>query len=297
MKKLCLIIYTLSLLITGCTHIHQYCAFDEINTKTKGKKAKIVLMDEQELIGKNVYIDPDFTFWTDPDKENKQSVITSEVNSIILKNKLCGAIYGAPIGGLLGATMGTIGGLTEDEWGTEEALYISRTVGTLLLAGILGSILSIPGVLVGAAAGCTDKFIINVKEDIIKEMERKSEIEKIITKDTKEGFLFNVELSAPLIANSTIILKAPPHAIKNILERELSSKGFVVVSEGYADYILHFSYILDKNNRLIGFTINIINSSTDKIVGVANFQSDPNREISVFDIIKEFVNQLCKDME
>ncbi len=111
----------------------------------------------------------------------------------------------------------------------------------------------------------------------------------------KRTFIFNIELSAPLIPNSKINLEVSPPAIKNLIEHELSSKGFVVVSEGEVDYIIRFLQSLDKNNRLIGFTLNIINSSTDKIVGVANFQSDQMEEIYITDVIKEFVNQLCQD--
>ena len=281
---LCFIIVTLSVLTTSCTHIRHYSTFDEINTITKGKNANITLINEKDLIGKGIYIAPDSTFWLDPNTGNKQSIITSEVSSIVFKKRVQGAAEGLFLGLLGGVTAGILIGWASfdkpDIWfGSAKE---SATFGGFVL-GCFGGLLGIP---IGAIVGSKDKFI-------IKEME----IEKIKTKVKKEKFLFNVELSAPIIPNSTIKLEAPPHAIQNLLEHELSSKGFVVVSEGDADYILRFIYSVDKNNRLIGFTLHIVNSSTDKIVGVANFQSEHIEEIYIIDIIKEFVNQLCPNMK
>ena len=290
MKILCFIFIVLSVLTTSCTHIRHYSTFDEINSKTKDKKAKIILKDEQELMGKDVYITPDSTFWIDPDKGNKQSVITFDISSIVISYRLRGTLKGLGIGLSCGAIIGMLAGLN-----------VPFGFMIPLVTAPIGAIF---GTVIGLGVGDNDKYIIDYKEEIIKEMEKDMEIEKIKTnyfkyfpKVKKEEFLFNVDLSAPLIPNSTIKLKVPPHAIQNILEHELSSKGFVVVSEGDADYKLCFLYSEDENKRAIGFTSYVINLSTDKIVGVANFQNDPYKEISITEIIKEFVNQLCQNIK
>jgi hypothetical protein len=37
--------------------------------------------------------------------------------------------------------------------------------------------------------------------------------------------------------------------------------------------------------------------ATDKIVGVANYRSNPYKETSITEIIKEFINQLYPEMK
>jgi hypothetical protein len=153
----------------------------------------------------------------------------------------------------------------------------------------------VAGIVVIGATGTS--LIISALYDIFTAPSSARKYNRPSIGNDKRPFIFNVELSAPLIPNSKIKLEVTPTAIHNILERELFSKGFVVVSEGDADYILRFLQSIDKNNRLIGFTLHIINSSTDKIIGVANFQSEHMEEIYITDIIKEFINQLCPNMK
>ncbi len=262
MKKLCLIIYTLSLLIPGCTHIHKYSTFDELNSKTKGKEAKITLINEQELIGKDIYISSDSTFWIDPDRENKKSIITPEVSSIFIKDRTRGAIAGLGLGLLGGAAVGCL----YRGWFWPIVNAITTGIGGLL------------GFSYGLIVGVNDKFIIN----------------------PKGKYSYNFELSTPITPNSIIKLEISPHdalSIQKILEHELSLKGLNVVSEGQADHVIYFSYSINKQQKLIGFTANIVNSSTGRIAGFADFQNVPYREIIITEIIKEFVNQLCKDMK
>ena len=82
----------------------------------------------------------------------------------------------------------------------------------------------------------------------------------------------------------------------------MSLKGFDVVLEGYAgypDYTMRFSYSINEQKRLSVFKATVYSMATDKIVGVANFQSDPYRKIIITEteIIKEFVNQLYTNMQ
>lgn len=279
MKKLCLIIYTLSLLITGCTHTCKYSTLGELNSKIKDKEAIIVLKDEQELIGKDIKISPDSTFWIDQDTENNKSMITSDISSIITKNRGQGAIEGLGLGILCGGVIGAaIGyGSGDDPYQWDQPIRFTAEDKALILGVGLGGIAGLLGMLSGAAAGSNDKFIINKQYEKIKPI--------------------SLELSAPLIPNSKINLEVSPPAFQNVYERELSSRGFLVVSEGDADYKFRFSYMADKPKGVLTLTLRIINLSTDKIVGVANFKSDHMEEIYITDIIKEFVNQLCSDMK
>lgn len=274
MKMLCFIIYTLSVLTTSCTHIRHYSTFDEINTITKDKNAKITLKNEQDLIGNGIYIAPDSTFWLDPNTGNKKSIITSEVSSIVLKNRGRGALEGLGLGLLGGAAIGALIGLSI---GAEPGDVLFTTKDIALIGGIFGGgIGGLLGLLRGSVVGSNDKFIIDYKEK------------------------FDVDLSSPLVPNSIIKLEVPSSdvlSVKNLLESELSSKGFNIVSEGQADYILRFLYDVDKNNRLTAFKVYVINSSTEKIEGVAYFPSEPTGEIIINDLIKEFVNQLCPNMK
>jgi hypothetical protein len=265
-------------LITGCTHIRKYSTFDEINTKTKDKNAKITLISEQNLIGKDIYIAPDSTFWLNPNTKNKQSIITSEVSSIAFKNSWRGKLDGLLLGFLGGAVIGvTIGYLQgDDDPGMMMGLNaeLKAVLGGIGLGGI-GGLLGIP---IGTIIGSNDKFIIENREKIS---------------------IFNVDLSSPLTSNSVIKLEVTPHdilSIKNILEYELSSKGFDI-TEGFANYTIRFSYSINDKKRLRVFKATIYSMATDKIVGVANYRSNPYKETSITEIIKEFINQLYPEMK
>ena len=273
MKMLCFIIVTLSVLTTSCTHIRQYSTFDEINTRTKGKNAKITLINEQDLIGRGIYITPDSTFWIDPNTSYKKSIITQAVSSIVINNRGRGTLEGLGLGLLGGIATGVSIGLLS---GYEPGDIFTAEMKALLLGIGLGGIGGLLGLPIGTAVGSKDKFIIDYKEK------------------------FNVDLSSPLVPNSIIKLEVPPNdvlSVKNLLESELSSKGFNIVSEGQADYILRFLYIVDKNQILTEFKVYVINSSNEKIEGVVYFPSEPTGDIKINELIKEFINQLCPNIK
>lgn len=163
---------------------------------------------------------------------------------------------------------------------------------------LLGTILGACAWVIPAPIGATIGFNLTRKYKTPMETQR-YKVAEVKEKKGKE-FISDVKLSEPLTPNSIIKLEVSPNDILSIRDRltnELSLKGFNIVIEGQADYILRFLYSVDKNKRLIGFTAYIVNSSTGKIVGVANFQYDPYRGISITEIIKEFVNQLCPNMK
>ena len=300
MKMLCFIIYTLSILTTSCTHIRKYSTFDELNSKIKDKKAKIVLRDEQELIGKDVYIAPDSTFWLDPDKGNKQSINTSEVNSIILKNRIGGATDGAIIGGIIGSSIGIILGLTSPLCEPSEAFFVpchNRLDLIFFSVEILGFPLILIGSLLGLAGGSKDKYIIDHKEEIIEERERDVDMEK------EYEYNIDVKIYNPIAPNSTVKLEAPHDDIlsmKQIIEQGLSSKGFDVVSKEPSDYIMryHYNYYsINRQKRFAGFTAYVINSSTNKADVTANFIKKPKEKIVIQDVVNELIDKLFSDMK
>ncbi len=301
MKKLCLIIYTLSLLFTGCTHICKYSTLGELNNKIKDKEAKITLINELDLIGKDINIYTDSTFWLDPNTENKQSIITSEVSSIITKSRWQGVLEGLGLGLLGGAAIGAIIGFESYE-GPD--LLVGSPAGAALFVGffcgILGGLLGIP---IGAIVGSKDEFIINRKDETTFPQGEEIKEEKTIPFQREEfvkNLIFYFSLSNPIKPNSSIKLEISPHddvlSIQNILERELSLKGYNVVSEGYVDYTLYFSYNVNEQQKLIGFKAHIINSSTGEIECYSKF-NETTEEITPNDLIKEFVNQLFPEMK
>lgn len=88
-----LIVVSLILLV-GCSHICQFSHYDEINARTKGKDANLLLLNGTNIKGNDILMTADSTYWFQQPMNIKQSVSTSEVHKLILVNRGRGAWYG-----------------------------------------------------------------------------------------------------------------------------------------------------------------------------------------------------------
>jgi len=166
MKRRCFVIIVLVIFTSSCTHIREYSTFDDINTATRDKKTEITLSDDQSLIVDRLQITPDSTFWRNPSGGNTESVPTSEVKSVVVRNRGRGALEGFGLGTLIGFGVGVLIGLISgDDPGAGAGRIFSFTAEEK--AGMFGILLGVPGgllgLLAGASTGSKDKFIIEDK--------------------------------------------------------------------------------------------------------------------------------------
>ena len=161
-----------SLFLVGCTHIHQVSNYDEINSLTKGKLAKLklsqnVFMQNNNkygvyVKGKDILITPDSTYWIEPRKGIKQVVPTSQVLELVIVNRRRGAweglrgflVAGVVLGGILFADGDDPPGIFS--FSAEEKFVFGNVVGI-----VYGVVLGLP---IGAAKGSKDVYILHSKD-------------------------------------------------------------------------------------------------------------------------------------
>lgn len=310
MKKLCLVIYTISILITGCTHVREYSTLDELNRDVAGKKGKIVLQNEKEIDGEILKISSDSTCWIESKKGTRDSLNISYIKSLYTKSRGRGFLEGIGGGFLLGAGIGAgIGAILGYSIGPINGFY-QMSSGECMVTGafLIGIPFSLIGSLFGLTAGSKDKYVIGPEYEIGKMKELDMDIEDDITdkrlnilskeagaKEEEDISLSEFELFQQNILVDKIKLKVPANDIltlEEILKDRLTSNGFNVVSEGDADYILRFYYGVDENKNLIGYKTIIINQESRNIVKEIEYQVKPDEEVAIDSLITELVNQL-----
>ncbi|NQT24007.1 hypothetical protein HQ585_01495 [candidate division KSB1 bacterium] len=155
-----LLIIALVISITQCTHLKNFSTLDEVNEAIAGKKATLTLFDKEKIVGKDVQVFPDSTVWSDSKLNKKQSIATSEINHIILRNHLRGALEGLWKGALIPGGIGFVIGLSD---GDDTSGFWRMTAGEKALMGfvLFGAPGAVLGSLFGAANGSNNKYIIN----------------------------------------------------------------------------------------------------------------------------------------
>ena len=145
MKRLALI--ALSLLATGCTHIHHVGSSEQdprraqLNTAAASKPVVVELLDGTRHPARDLLVTADSASWTDPLTFVSTSAPISDVVSVQLTRRnmpaVKGLILGTILGGLLGFSVGMF--VFEDDW--------------LFSAEEQAVMLALPGALGGAVAG------------------------------------------------------------------------------------------------------------------------------------------------
>ena len=169
-------ILLISMIFYCCTatHMikHDQSAYDELNRKVEGEKAKITLMNDDVIVGENIFMEVDSTSWVEVEKrktyslfrkrhefDEKWSVPTLDIKKIdVGGNSGQGALGGLYYGFLIGASLGAIFGLILIA-GTDSDQSIGggAVLFTSALGGIAGAIVGLP---LGLLAGGTDEYVL-----------------------------------------------------------------------------------------------------------------------------------------
>ena len=166
MKKIFVISIILVLLFLQCTHTRRTSLktsssiFDHMNDRFSQNTTYITLIDSSQYIGQNTRITQDSTFWIDSVTEKRNSVLTSEIKSIVIKKTWRGVLEGVGIGTLTGFVSGAfIGGVLIGD--NEDGMVFPNSAGKNALAvGVLfGGFGGLVGLPIGAIAGSKDEYI------------------------------------------------------------------------------------------------------------------------------------------
>jgi outer membrane lipoprotein SlyB len=159
--------------------LNEEASYYALTEKLKGEKVKIRIFNEQEFTGENINVKLDTTLWTQNDfnkavgiritadgyeKIKNWSVPTPDVNEFIVVDIGDGILNGLLIGGITGAVIGTIGGISlvgERSW-TGQEIGAGIIIVTAPLGAVIGAVIGIP---VGAVIGHTDQYIITAPAD------------------------------------------------------------------------------------------------------------------------------------
>lgn len=173
MKTVCWILIISIFLWSACSSIHfndhEQSDYYELNKKIAGKKGTITLVSGQKIEVKNIFFVPDSVSWIESELRIRQTVPTSEIQEIIIKDRGKGAIRGlwmGFLGGLIGSLLFQLAPLRECS--SCEPGIVKTFI--LMVGGPAGGLL---GLSFGAAICVTDKFILN---DIKKEADDIKEV-------------------------------------------------------------------------------------------------------------------------
>ena len=84
-------LFILTGLFIGCSHTRSFSNYDEINSLTKGKVAKLKLSEGDNIEGRDIQITTDSTYWVEPRKGIKNAVPTSQVHKLVIVKRGRGA--------------------------------------------------------------------------------------------------------------------------------------------------------------------------------------------------------------
>jgi len=157
-----------------CTSTHvinnDQSAYDELNGKVEGERAEITLMNDNVIVGENIFMEVDSASWVEVEKRagrgyrqdrrwyevEKWSVPTSDVKKIdVGGNRVQGVLGGLFYGFLVGVTLGLVGGLTESE--DSSGFFDPSPEESAVMVGILGAIVGLP---IGLLVGGTDEYVL-----------------------------------------------------------------------------------------------------------------------------------------
>ena len=163
---------------SACTHLRTFKTYDDINTFSKDREGWIKLSTGGVIAGQDIQISSDSTLWREPDSNQRQSVATSQIREISIKNSGRGAWEGFGIGLLAGAATGAVIGFASgDDSGADGQELLSLplswfqvnaeqkvTIGAILGGGIGGLV----GLTIGASTGSKDKFVLQENKNASK---------------------------------------------------------------------------------------------------------------------------------
>jgi len=160
---------------SACTHLRTFKTYDDINTFSKDREGWIKLSTGGVIAGQDIQISSDSTLWREPDSNQRQSVATSQIREISIKNSGRGAWEGFGIGLLAGAVTGAVIGFASGD-DPEQGLEIlplslfqitaeqKAAIGAILGGGIGGLV----GLPIGASTGSKDKFVLQENKNASK---------------------------------------------------------------------------------------------------------------------------------
>ena len=175
-RLLSVLLISFSLLYNiGCTHVHQFSNYDEINSLTKGKVAKLKLSQKVFIPSKNKYvvnvkgrdiqITPDSTYWLEPRKgvDIRHVVSTSQVLEVVILNRGRGAWEGFRGFVVAGAVLGGILFLDGDDPPDSPISFSAKE--KFVIGNVLGVVYGVVfGLPIGAAIGSRDVYILHNKD-------------------------------------------------------------------------------------------------------------------------------------
>jgi hypothetical protein len=167
MRKLVLPLLAFStFLLASCTHLRTFKTYEDINTVSKDRKAQIILVNGRGYEGRDFHLAEDSTQWRDLNTNKAQSISTSEIREISIKNSGRGAWEGFGLGLLAGAATGAVIGFASgDDPGANghgfETLF-AHTAGekALVYDVVTGGGGGLLGVVIGSSTGSKDKFVL-----------------------------------------------------------------------------------------------------------------------------------------
>ena len=184
MKK-CILLFTLiSFSSLNCTSIHNVSDepdsfIEKFNKTANGRKGTILLVDDQSIIGYDISMSADSTYWGERSIKAKHShsdefilhsIPTSDIKEIIISKKGESVLIGMGIGLLTGYSIASLicssGNSTADiDVGAICGFFIGAPAGVIL------------GGVVGGIKGSKDRFIISEEDSTSKEINDKQVID------------------------------------------------------------------------------------------------------------------------
>ncbi|MBA7623185.1 MAG: hypothetical protein GH143_00025 [Calditrichaeota bacterium] len=153
------IIVVMSVMVFGCSHTRQFTSYDEINSRAKGKLAKIELAQGVNIRGRDIQITPDSTYWIETRKLLKHAVPTSQVHKIVIVDRGRGAWEGFLGFVAAGAVMSVFEFMRGDD---PPGLFSFTAEEKFILVNAMGIMFGVRlGPPLGALIGSKDVYVLN----------------------------------------------------------------------------------------------------------------------------------------
>jgi hypothetical protein len=233
MKSLLCILIAMGILFSGCSHTYQINpkssdnSLAKMNKKLRDEKANLYLKDGQEIVGKNIQVRSDSTSWMEPEQEEHKSIATSQVEQIILVNRVGGAIVGLA-GGLL------VGGII---FGASFILALSGAAPVFEYGMPIGVAIAIISPIRGATGGSKEKYIFPATKDSIPQIDYSD---------------FKRDFDADTIVISEQVGKVIDLKERNKLEIFPAIRGFqsaVFLKKKDGTFMVEIKYFSEKNGK------------------------------------------------
>ena len=162
------IIMAAAIITSGCTHLRTFKTYDDINTVSKDRKGQITLVNGRGYAGRDFHLAEDSTHWRDLSTNKAQSISTSQIREISVKNKGRGAWEGFGLGLASGAALGAVIGLgsgSDPESGGFGPPSFSAGDKALGYGIVFGGGAGLLGIPIGSSTGSKDKFVLQQKKN------------------------------------------------------------------------------------------------------------------------------------